>query len=71
MSPLATIGLSYTPEVKHSGKEFKTEFEFQSNAHKTIIDSKHHQELVYSDIASLWGINIVCPSAGLAILRLT
>jgi hypothetical protein len=24
-----------------------------------IIDSKHHQELVYSDIAPLWGINIV------------
>ena len=46
-------------EVKHSEKEFGRESDFHSNVHHAIIASKHHQELVYTEISPLWGKNVV------------
>lgn len=50
---------SYTPEVRHSGREFSSESEFHSHVRRAIIDSAHHQELVYTEVIPLWGENIV------------
>jgi hypothetical protein len=46
-------------EVKLSEKEFGRESDFHSNVYHAIIDSKHHQDLVYTEISPLWGKNVV------------
>jgi hypothetical protein len=39
--------------------ECRRESDFHSNVYNAIIDSKHHQELVYTGISPLWGKNVV------------